>query len=181
MTYSTWLFKDPGYDVIVLIIIHRLTQLVKLCVFVCIVIVFMCHLPSPYCSNLSSFSSSFPFFTLSLPPSPSLTHSISGCSHHLSSPTRLTQSSENNSVAHSDAESDSGFESAAHVCVSEALDNGPTAVATSEDSQSDDDERIKQAILHLDVKVWVQLVPFFVPFYTIIVLTSSKESDVRVS
>ena len=80
------------------------------------------------------------------------------------SPTRLKHSSEtpeNDAISYSDAESDSGFESGTHTssCTSEATNashrNEPvtTMSSKSEDSESDEDERIEKAILHLDVKV----------------------------
>ena len=93
-------------------------------------------------------------------------HSADGYLRPSPSPTRLKHSSEtpeNDAISYSDAESDSGFESGTHTssCTSEATiashHNEPVATMSSksEDSESDEDERIEKAILHLDVKVGV--------------------------
>lgn len=90
-------------------------------------------------------------------------YSTNGYLHPSPSPTRLKHSSEtpeNDAISYSDAESDSGFESGTHAsCISETISGSHSesaAVGKSEDSESDEDERIEKAILHLDVKVCVR-------------------------
>ena len=122
-------------------------------------------------------------WALSLSLSPSLTHihSVNGCSDPLLSPTRHKYSSEtpeNDAVSYSDAESDSGFESGTHTFISTATNcshNEFVAVGKSEESESDEDERIEKAILHLDVKVCAHVC--IIQYHTFVLMTS-KQGDI---
>ena len=111
-------------------------------------------------------------------------YSADGYLHPLPCPARLKHSSEtpeNDAISCSDAESDSGFESGTHTsCLSEATNathNEPVTIGgKSEDSESDEDERIEKAILHLDVKV-CDLNVKSTSISSILVLMTSKEGD----
>lgn len=116
-------------------------------------------------------------------------HSADGYLRPSPSPTRLKHSPgtpEKYTTSYSDAESDSGFESGTHTsCISTATSASHREPVTiggkSEDSESDEDERIEKAILHLDVKVCLPVYVYLmhsirVSLYVLVLMTS-KEGD----